>query len=140
MELRITAFFNEAAPMDYSASVAELGNNAGRDTWNHALEDAKTPPGSLLLDDEEKREAFREFVKGSGGWSEEEIAAWSDDELTALCMQWIAGDMREVPDIELGPNMSDDDWSEYERMAQEGIVAGRIFRGIDGEVYFYIGS
>ena len=28
MEIDITTFFNEAAPMDYSASIAEIGSDA----------------------------------------------------------------------------------------------------------------
>jgi len=37
VELNITAFFNTIAPMDYSASVAEIGNDAGPATWRAAF-------------------------------------------------------------------------------------------------------
>lgn len=131
MELDITDFFNGAAPSDYSASVAEIGRNAGPDTWRAANEDSGDYP---LLQTDEQREAFRSFVKDSGGWTAEEIAAWSDTELNALCIQWIAGDMREN---DLNPDMSDDDWAEYE--ANEN-ARHSIFRASDGKVYFYIGS
>jgi hypothetical protein len=40
MQINITRFFNDAAPMDYSASVAEIGQNAGKDTWRAACDDA----------------------------------------------------------------------------------------------------
>lgn len=135
MELNITRFFREAAPRDYSASVAEIGANAGPVTWQAANDDSKDYP---ILDTDEKRHAFRQFVQDSGGWSASEIAAWSNQELNALCIQWIAGDMREVPDIELGPDMTDADWRAYEELQQSGTVASRIYRGTDGEVYFSI--
>lgn len=63
MELDITGFFNAAAPMDYFASVAEIGRDAGPSTWRAACDDAPDYP---LLDTEEKRDAFRRFVRDSG--------------------------------------------------------------------------
>jgi len=90
-DINITRFYNEAAPMDYSASIAEIGQSAAADTWSAALDDA---PDYNLLDTDEKREAFCEFVSGFGAWTGEEIAAWTDTELNALFMQFIAGDMR----------------------------------------------
>lgn len=131
MEIDITEFFRNAAPRDYSASAAELGQDAGRITWNHAIEDS---PDYMLIDSDEKREAFRAFVKDSGGWSAEDIAAWSDIELNALCLQWIAGDMREGG---ICSDWSADDWKEYE---SDDSLCHRIFLGDDGKVYFYIGS
>lgn len=122
-ELDITDFFNNAAPMDYSASVAEIGNDAGPSTWRAACEDS---PDYFLLDTDEKRDAFRAFVRSSGAWNNEEIAAWSDIELNALCIQWISGDMREG---DLHPDMTDSEWKEYEQRANDGQVAGRIYGG-----------
>lgn len=63
MELDITRFFNEACPMDYSASVAEIGRDAGKVTWSAAVEDAAE---YSILPDEKAREAFRDQVKGFG--------------------------------------------------------------------------
>lgn len=137
MELNITRLFREIAPMDYSASVAEIGRNAGPDTWRAACDDAND---WQPLDDDEKREAFRVFVRDSGGWSGAEIAAWSDTELNALCLQWIAGDMREPVGFELGPDTTDDQWADYQKQCEAGQAAGRIFKGTDGEIYFYCGS
>lgn len=137
MELDITEFFNNAAPMGYYASVAELGQDAGRITWGHACEDS---PEWMLLDTDEKREAFRQFVRESGGWDAGEIAAWSDVELNALLLQWIAGDMREA---DLHAGMTEPEWRVYEQQAEQGRLAGRICGGplsTDGRVYFYIGS
>jgi hypothetical protein len=130
MEIDITEFFRNAAPRDYSASAAELGQDAGRITWNHAIEDS---PDYMLIDSDEKREAFRAFVDGFGAWSAEEIAAWSDIELNALCLQWIAGDMREGG---MRADWSADDWKEYE---SDDSISHNIFLADDGKVYFYIG-
>lgn len=131
-ELDITEFFKNACPKDYSASAHELGDNAGAITWQHAIEDSED---YLLLDSEEKREAFREFIKGAGAWSDEEIAAWTDTELNALCIQWVAGDIREA-----GIDTNNTDWQEYEAGCQEGIYSSSLFQGTDGRIYFDIGS
>lgn len=132
MELNITKFFNECAPMDYSASIAEIGRHAGAYTWRAACDDS---PDYVILDTEDKRAAMRRYVKGFGAWSEDEIASWSDVELNALLMQMIAGDIR-------GADLSTDspDWDKHQRDSEEGRVSGQLYRGDDGEIYYYIGS
>lgn len=92
MDINITKFYNEAAPKDYSASVAEIGWNAGADTWRAACDDSAD---YMMLDDDDKRDAFRQHVRSFGAWSDEEIAAWTDIELNALFIQFVSGDMRE---------------------------------------------
>lgn len=129
MEITITRFFKECAPRDYSASVAEIGADAGAVTWGHAIEDS---PEYLVLDTDDKREAFRDFVRSSGGWSDEEIARWSDVELNALCLQWIAGDIRED-----GIDTANPEWEKHQ---SDNNNTGRIYPGDDGEIYFYVGS
>jgi len=123
-EIDITDFFNNAAPMDYSASVAEIGNNAGADTWQAAVDDSGDYP---LLDNDEKRDAFRKYVCGFGAWNDEEIAAWSNAELNALLIQFISGDMREAG---LHADMSVDEWQEYEKECERGQCSGRIYGGL----------
>ena len=130
MEINITHFFNTAAPMDYSASVAEIGNDAGPATWAAACDDS---PDNMLLDDDAKRDAFKAHIAGFGAWTEEEIAAWSEVELNALFMQLIAGDMREG---DIDPASTADDWIRYEERAHAGQCSGNIFRATDGEVYY----
>lgn len=132
MEINISKFFEECAPMDYSASVAEIGQDAGRATWSAACDDA---PDYDHLNTEEKREAFRAHVGDFGAWSDDEIAAWSDDEIAALFLQMVAGDIREA-----GLDTSAPDWVEYENGAEAGAHAGRIFRGDDGQIYYYVGN
>ncbi len=133
MELNITKLFNEIAPMDYSASAVELGQDAGRITWNNAYDDADDYP---LLQTDEQREAFRDHVRGFGAWDDEEIAAWSDQELGALLLQLIAGDIRDVP----GMDTASWDWTEYQALCEAGTVASNLFLGNDGQVYYYVGS
>lgn len=137
MELDITEFFNACSPMDYSASVAEIGRNAGPDTWRAACEDAQE---FNILDTEENREAFRAFVRESGGWNDEEIGAWSDVELNALCIQWISGDMREPVGFELTAASTPEQWADYQAQAEAGQVSGRLFKADTGRIFFYIGN
>ena len=93
MEIDITNFFNNAEPFDFSASVAERGENAGRDTWNNAKREGAASP---LLTTPEQLDALRSYVKGFGAWDDDEIAAWDDAECNALFIQLISGDMREI--------------------------------------------
>mgnify|MGYP001194031171 CR=1 FL=1 len=112
MEINITRFYNEAAPMDYSASIAEIGQDAGPSTWRAALDDA---PDYNMLDTDDKRDAFRTHVKAFGAWSDEEIAAWDTTQLNALFIQFVAGDMRNNE-------------------------AERIYVGDDKQIYYTIGD
>jgi hypothetical protein len=135
MELDITKFFNEAAPMDYSASRAEIGQDAAEVTWRAACDDADD---YALLDTDEKREAFKDHIRGYGAWSDDEIEAWSDTELNALCVQFISGDMREA---ELDSDSDSEDWARYYNDAEAGRVAGRISQSVSGDkVYYYLGN
>lgn len=129
MEIDITDFFNQCAPMDYSASCAELGDSAGADTWLAACDDA---PEYNMLDTAEKRQAFRDHVAGYGAWSDNEIAGFSDLELNALLIQFIAGDIREA---DLDGTATD--WEAYEA---DDSLAHNIGRGDDGRVYYYLGT
>lgn len=133
MELDISFFFRNAAPKDYSASCAEIGQSAGADTWQAACDDSDDYP---ILTNDTQREAFRTFTLSYGGWSSEEVAAWSERELNALCIQWISGDMREVPDIKMGPGMTAEDWQHYRELIESGTVCGRIYMAEDGRIYW----
>lgn len=129
MEIDITDFFNQCAPMDYSASRAELGDSAGADTWRAACDDA---PDYNMLDTDEKRQAFRDHIDGYGAWSDNEITAFSDLELNALLMQFIAGYIREA---DLDGTATD--WEAYE---SDDNLAHNIGLGYDGRVYYYLGA
>jgi hypothetical protein len=131
MELNITTFFNEGDMTRYSASQAELGDNAGNITWQNAKIKAEE---ATWLDTEEKREELRRYLKTFGAWDDAEILAWSDIELSALLIQLIAGDIRESGLQEGGS------WADYNAMSDAGQVDGRLCMGEDGEVYYYVGE
>lgn len=129
MEIDITDFFNQCAPMDYSASRAEIGDSAGAMTWRAAMDDSEDHP---LIATDDEREEFRAHIKGFGAWDSNEIAAMSHQELNALMIQMVAGDMREC-----GLDVEEPDWVAYE---ENCTAASRIFLGDDGRVYYYIGD
>lgn len=132
MEINITDFFCTGQAHLYSASVAELGENAGKLTWLNALGYANK---HRMLDTEDQLEAFRAFVKDTGGWTQEEISHWTNQELNALFVQFVAGDMREARlDTPLP------DWEQYEIDAMEGRVSSRFFKSEDNQVFYGIGN
>ena len=135
MQINITSLLSAPAfvPFDLSNNVATLGDDAGKLTWDASKECAMDDEMPCLLDSEEKREAFRVFVRGFGAWEEEEIAAWDDVELYALFLQWIAGDIREA----FGDASFDEwDWDEYQEDAEAGRVSSRLWRDEAGNVFF----
>ena len=127
MELNITKLVQETTAKDYSASIAELGNDAGPITWNAAVNDASD---YFNMTDEEL-EKLREYFTGFGGWANEEIKAWDTGQLYALLLQFISGDIREFSD----EPMDTWNWSDYEREARRGTNSGRLFKS-ENE-YFY---
>lgn len=132
MYIEITSLIElDCFPLSHSS--AEGGENAGRDTWNASKDQAKETP---LLDTEEKLESMREFARSSGGWTREEVEAWNADEVNALFLQWIAGDVREAG----ADSLSEIDWEEYESQASEGRISSNLSKGNDGRIYFYLGN
>lgn len=96
-------------------SVANLGQNAGKLTWQ-----ASRRAASALILSEGQKEAFRDRVRSSGGWDDEETAAMSDADLTALCVQWISGDIREGFGDDLPEDPAEWDWAEYQKESEAG--------------------
>ena len=132
MHIEITSLIElDYFPLSHSA--AEGGENASRDTWNASKDQAKETP---LLDTEEKLESMRDFARSSGGWTREEITAWSADEVNALFLQWIAGDVREAG----ADSLSEIDWEEYDSQASEGRISSNLSHGEDGRIHFYLGN
>lgn len=122
MEVQITKFFNGACPRDYSASVMEIGQDAGPSTWRAAMDDAEDY-NHITNDNVEE---WCKYVRGSGGWTAEEVAAFSMQELNALFIQWVSGDIREK---------GDDSWEKYEKDSENGQNNGSLFF-LEGEVYW----
>ena len=132
MQIDITECFNACAPRDYSASIAEIGADAGAHTWRAACDDAPDWP---MLDSPGKLQAMRDYVRGFGAWDDAEIAGMPDLHLQALFLQFIAGDMREAG-LEARPV----DWQARQTRAESGSIPARIYPGDDGRVYFYLGE
>lgn len=134
-ELDVSTIVSSIAPRDYSASVAELGADAGRITWTAACEDARE-----LFADNFNRESFDAYFSSFGAWTDEELAAHTDEECAALMLQFIACDMREA-DLDGGAEpFTDEWWPQYEAASADGTVSGRFFRADDGRVFYYIGE
>lgn len=132
IEINITRFFRDAAPMDYSASRAEIGDNAGPDTWRAACDDSADWP---MIVTEKQQEAFRAHMRDMGFSEGNEMESWDAAELNALFLQLVAGDIRES-----GIDTDSPDWDEYERGAGQGAYAGAFYRGDDGDIYYYLGA
>ena len=118
-------------PWDCSNFVANLGQDAVGLTWRASQRHA-----SALVLTEGQKEAFRDFVRSSGGgWDDEEIDAWPDAELTTLCVQWIAGDIRDG----FGDGVSNDpaewDWADYNQRAERGSVSSNLYLH-DGKLFW----
>ena len=132
MLVDVTNFYHREDPALYSASASELGQDADSITWEAAMRAATV---YHHLNHSETLDEFRRFVRSSGGWGDDEVAAMDDATLNALFIQWVAGDMREAHLY----GTPDDDWTAYETDAMAGRVAGRLARQ-DGRVYFDIGG
>ena len=117
-------------PWDCSNSCANLGQNAGKLTWQ-----ASQRAASALVLSEGQKDAFRDFVRSSGGWSDEETAAFSDADLTTLCVQWVSGDIREGFGDDLPDDPAEWDWVEYLHMADNGSVPPTLYLH-DGKLFW----
>ncbi len=91
----------------------------------------------MILTKPEDFEAMRAHALASGGWNEEEVAAWSDDEAHALARQWLAGDIRDGFDW---PDDGCDAWERYEELCESGTVCSSLFRTETGNVFWTIGE
>lgn len=143
MQLDVTNLIRYLESELCSGSVAELGDDAAKITWNNALDEARS---NNLLDDDEKRQAFRDYVKGFGAWDDEEINSWSDYELNALLIQLISGDIRESEALSDCCDLLHDGeaWRAYQAESEAGQVSGRLFRVESTEnepakIYYHIG-
>ena len=130
MQVNVTQFLSEGCMRDYSASVAEIGNDAGPATWQAALDDA--PDYGPHLDTPEKIDAMRQFARSSGGWTDDEVAAWTSAEVNALFLQWVAGDARECG-LDRGES-----WAAVRQAQEIGNAPSNLWRDDDGQIWFDI--
>lgn len=98
MEIDITHLMDRKADMKYySASAAEIGQDAGRITWQDAMEtfDEDNLDREAYLVESDQAGELRSYFGEFGAWDEDELDAMSLHELNALLLQLIAGDIRE---------------------------------------------
>lgn len=126
MELNVTRLIDENCEQ-FSASRMELGDHAGEITWNNALQYTKEYP--LVTGDQ--LDAVRQYLAGFGAWTKQELSYMSDNEVNALLLQFIAGDIREMENCE--------SYEEYEQGCMQGTYSGALYRGDDGQWYYYVG-
>lgn len=130
MELDVTTMMdaiNDSPPL--VGSIAQYGKDAARYTWNNSKAFAKEH--ALLKTDEERDEARAHF-RSYGAWDDEEIAAWSEEELQAIVCQEVAHQISELDMF--------DTTEEYQEAAERGTVSGRLYPGTDGRWYCYFGD
>lgn len=131
MEININKYFeNELRPSDFSASCAELGQDAGALTWAYANEESQD---TVLLTTFEQFAAFIEYMESCGM---DEIELMNGMELNALFIQLISGDIRES----IGLDQTPIDWEGYEKDCEQGRNSANIFKGTDNNIYYYLGS
>lgn len=133
MELDITDFFTSENHAEFSGSVLERGHNAAAETWQNAIEHAQAKP---LLRPDQIQDA-KDFIISIGDWSDIEIAKWTDTDVNALAIQWIAGDIREAEDL-CSTKDGEIDWQEYEKLSEDGQVNGNMFQANDGRIYYHM--
>lgn len=136
MELNITRYAHDTDHGTISGSIAELGPDAARYTWRNAQAAAGA---TELLTTPDELDNARDWLRGFGAWSVEELAAMPDTDIRALILQFISGDIREAqhvcPDDD---NPLGIDWAAYQTAAEDGPISGQLFCADDGQLYYYI--
>lgn len=129
LEIDVSFLLTEDAGQ-FSASCAELGDNAGRITWQNAC----NAVDQINLTPEEILEA-KDYIRTWGAWEDEEIDAWTDEETKALIIQSAAGDYREAESCCWSDELNDIDWQgEYRKQAEAGRISGNLYFA-DGKLY-----
>lgn len=137
MQLDITDYVSSTDHCLVSASVAELGANAGRITWQNAMEESK---GAKILESDDAINTARDWLEGFGAWSRDELDSMTSEEVRALILQFISGDIREAESLAPGDGAGGIDWEAYGDLASHGTCPGRCYLGDDDRVYFYLGD
>lgn len=121
MEIDVTELVEYVDCSLFSASAFELGEHAAQITWQNAMGDAAEGP---LVPPEYIEEA-RDYIKDTGGWTEEEVDDMSDQEINALVLQFVASAIREY-------EKHFATYEEYIEAVTQGRVSGNLWRNDDG--------
>jgi hypothetical protein len=133
-QINVTAFVNAHRDTmhTFSDSIARSGlTDIGHRTWTAAMAAMADDTAWLCSD----LDAVESWFAGFGAWSRDELADMTGQELNALLVQFVAGDVQGFDDAEDRDELD-------EHMENEG---GRLYRGdTDGftapEWFFYIGD
>ncbi len=131
MDIEVTRYVEDVGHYYISASPAELGPHAARLTWDNANAQALS---WNLLDDDEKRSEFKDYVQSFGAWSRSEIDGWSPVELNALFLQFVSGCVREC-----GFDEEEPDFEEIRLRQESGELSSSLYRTGVGSYFYYIG-
>jgi len=151
IELNITKFVTEHSfdgwpnnddLMDFSGSRMEHGDDAGRITWDHCVDYVESGEFADVISPDDYDEC-RDYIRDFGAWDDDEINGWSDTELIALVVQFIAGDLRELVSSDTAIKSRTVDceaYEEYQAGASSEDMCGRAYRGDDGNWYYFLGN
>lgn len=133
MEINITSYFTHVHSNLCSGSMATHGKNVAQTTWANSMMAAGNIEKPLLSNPEEIK-AFIEHMASMGFSDAEEMGNWPANEVQALFIQLISGDINE--NEHLSDDLDDCDFEAYEG---DESTASSIFKGDDGQVYYYLG-
>jgi hypothetical protein len=137
MDIDVTDYLDSVDHGMISASRAEIGADAGPITWSNACEESRKAP---ILATREDCDAARDWLGEFGAWTDEELAQDPDEDIRALVLQFISGDIREAQSLAPGDGPGGIDWTEYRRLQEAGTCSSYLFLGDDGRVYFGVDS
>lgn len=137
MTIDITKLFaklsctGDGVARDYSASAAESGDAAGKDTWDKCRDDG-TSYFRDLTDFFDclafaRLGAVRDYAASFGAWSRTDIGSWDSADCLAFLLQDIASAVREWDAIlHRDGDGTEEYWAEYNRQSEAGRVSGRL--------------
>lgn len=91
MEVDVTRIIRDYDMWDFAHSQSEGGPTAGEDTWKAALAAA----AKVRLVTAANADTIRRYFADFGAWSDQDLEAMSNRELSALLIQFIADRYRE---------------------------------------------
>lgn len=139
MEIDVTDIVQDMPPprpltLTGAPGAPVAGPQESRGPGNAWKEACGMAAGRGVMEHPEVRRAMRDYLVSTGAWEQAEAAALPLEELCALLIQLVAGDMHEAG---LRPDSTPDEWEQYAQDGQEGRVPSNLFRGgEDGRFYY----
>ena len=131
MELDITCMLDERLK-DYSDSIANSGlRNIAKVTWNNALK------SDISFVTNESIKEVREYLSTFGAWSLQELNEFTLNEVNALVIQLVSGDLQEYLEAKQGSKQEFEEWEER--------FGGRVYEcdvedyELYGNLFYYLG-